>query len=146
VLGSRLANPPASPTGRIVRCGRHPRRKDASLDEIKNIAVPITRRATSKKARRAGRPQSAPDQVVGGAIGLPRPAARALRPLDHHRYHIGQRLRVLGGGNHWSRLGGYCKVLALMPHEGGPFLYRIRSEIESFERVVAEADLVADAD
>jgi hypothetical protein len=28
-----------------------------------------------------------------------------------------------------------------MPHEGGPFLYRIRSEVENFERVVAEADL-----
>jgi hypothetical protein len=29
-----------------------------------------------------------------------------------------------------------------MPYEGrGPLLYRVRSDIEAFERVVAEADL-----
>jgi hypothetical protein len=112
------------------------------LDEIKSIAVPVTRRLPAKKARRAGRPQSAPDQIVGGEVGAHRAAPRVLRPLGHHRYRVGQRLRVLGGGNHWSRLGGYCKVLALMPHEGGQFLYRIRSEVESFERIVAEGDLL----
>jgi hypothetical protein len=28
-----------------------------------------------------------------------------------------------------------------MPHEGGAFYYRVRSETENFERVVAEGDL-----
>ena len=109
---------------------------------MKSIAVPVTRRAPAKKPRRAGRPQFAPDQTVGGDVGPPRLPARQLRPVGHHRYSVGQRLRVLGGGNHWSRQGGYCSIVSLMPHEGGQFLYRIRSEGESFERIVAEADLV----
>lgn len=82
----------------------------------------------------------APDHGVGGEVGparAPRPLTRALR----HRYHVGQRLRMLGGGSTWGRLDGYCKVVALMPHEGGTFNYRVRSEAENFERIVAEADL-----
>jgi len=41
-----------------------------------------------------------------------------------------------------ARAGSFCKVTALLPYEGhGSLLYRVRSETEQFERVVAEADL-----
>mgnify|MGYP000085350222 CR=1 FL=1 len=117
------------------------------MDSIKSIAVPVTRREPAKKKpRRAGHPQQAPDGGVGGSVGLPRPAPRPLRPVGHHSFRVGQRLRVVGGGYQWSRQGGWCRVVALMPHEGGAFLYRIRSEVENFERVVAEADLVDDGE
>lgn len=46
------------------------------------------------------------------------------------------------GGNVLARAGSYCKVVSLLPYEGhGTLLYRVRSESESFERVIAEADL-----
>jgi hypothetical protein len=116
------------------------RANDPPADETKSIAVPVTRRS-AVKPRRAGHPQSAPDQVVGGQVGPPRAPAREFRPTSKHRYHVGQRLRLLGGGSAWSRSGGACKVIAQMPSERGTFHYRVRSEVESFERVVAEADL-----
>jgi hypothetical protein len=111
------------------------------VEEMKSIAVPATRRMGTKP-RRGGHPANAPDQVVGGSIGPYRKAAAiASTPPASHRYRIGQRLRLLGGGATWARQSGYCKVIALMPHEAGVFLYRVRSDIESFERVVAESDL-----
>ena len=111
------------------------------MDKIKSIAVPVTQRAPARKPRRAGHPQAAPDQSVGGDVGPPREPPRRFRPQGTHRYRIGQRLRIAGGGRYWGHLGGYCRVIALMPHESGPFLYRIRSETENFERIVAEVDL-----
>lgn len=104
--------------------------------------MPVTRRALATKPRRAGHPQIPPDHGVGGEVGERRVPHRPARAALQHRFHVGQRLRVLGGGRQWGRLEGYCKVVALMPHEGGALMYRIRSEVENFERVVAEADLV----
>ncbi len=111
------------------------------MDKIKSIAVPVTRRSAPKKLRRAGHPQLQPDEGVGGHIGERRPP-RTAATVPAHRYHIGQRLRMLGGGRYWGRLDGTCRVVALLPHESGVFQYRVRSETENFERVVAETDLV----
>ena len=55
----------------------------------------------------------------------------------------GERLRMVGGGTTLRRDESICRVTSLLPHEGGPLLYRVRSELESFERVVAESDLSA---
>lgn len=112
------------------------------MDKLKSIAVP-TKRPVAAKPRRAGRPQVAADDTnVGGKVGAGRTVATAPRPAQRHRYHVGQRLRLLGGGSTRARADGGCKVVSLMPHEGGAFYYRVRSETENFERVVAEADLV----
>jgi hypothetical protein len=111
------------------------------LDKIKSIAVPVTRRSAPGRPRRAGHPQSPPDEGVGGKIGeLRRQLPGAGMPAAH-LYHVGQRLRMLGSGRYWGRLEGTCRVVALLPHEAGAFHYRVRSETENFERVVAEADL-----
>jgi hypothetical protein len=108
---------------------------------MKSIAVPVVRRPTAARPRKAGHPQTPPqDHVVGGKVGAPRPATAPVQSAKH-RYHVGQRLRLAGGGSAWTRASGSCKVTALLPHESGPFLYRVRSEAESFERVVAEVDL-----
>lgn len=105
--------------------------------------MPVTRRTPVKKARRAGHPQIAPDHHgVGGDVGPLRTVPRPPHQQHiRHRFHVGQRLRIVGGGRYWGRLDGYCKVVALMPHEGGTLNYRVRSEAENFERIVAEADL-----
>jgi hypothetical protein len=115
------------------------------LDKIKSVAVPVTRRSVLRKPRRAGHPQTAPDDGIGGQVAPSRPrplgATVSGKPAPRHRYHVGQRLRLVGGGNYWARSAGTCRVIALMPYEGGAFYYRVRSETESFERVVAEGDL-----
>jgi hypothetical protein len=45
------------------------------------------------------------------------------------------------GGREFSRSASACVVLALLPYEGGPLRYRVRSDNENFERIVDEADL-----
>ena len=76
-------------------------------------------------------------------MGAGRRPTPAMAEIAKHRYGVGERLQMLGGGRSWARAEAVCRVTALMPHERGPLLYRVRSEVESFERVVAEDDLVA---
>jgi hypothetical protein len=115
---------------------------------MKSIAVPVTRKSivSDKKKRRAGRPAGHPavpptDIVVGGRVGPVRAQAGEPRAVTGHRYHVGQRLRMANGGRSWSRPDTVCRVLALLPIEGGPLRYRVRSEAENFERIVDEIDL-----
>jgi len=58
-----------------------------------------------------------------------------------HRYKMGMRLLMTPGGMTVSRQASQCKVTFVLPFEGGQLLYRVRSDIEAFERVVTEADL-----
>ena len=77
--------------------------------------------------------------VISPAIRRP---TRAVQAHPTHRFHVGERLRMANGGNSLARAGSTCKVIALLPYEGhGALLYRVRSDTEAFERVVAEADL-----
>ena len=49
---------------------------------------------------------------------------------------------MLNGGRTLARAAAFCKVVSQQPNEAhGPLLYRVRSETEAFERIVAEADL-----
>ena len=126
---------------------------------MKSIAVPVTRKsvvsAKKKKPRPAGHPAVAPSDSLlmvtpptRGARGTPpppRPVAAEPRPVTLHRYHVGQRLRMQSGGRNWARPETICRVLALLPVEGGPLRYRVRSEAESYERIVDEIDLTIPA-
>ena len=106
------------------------------LDKLKSIAVPVTRRSIAGKPRKGGKTQVAPS--AAGTSEAPR---RDAAEGPQHRYGVGQRLKLLGSGRYWARSAGLCQVVALLPYEGGPLLYRVRSEAESFERVVPEGDL-----
>jgi hypothetical protein len=64
-----------------------------------------------------------------------------MRRANTHRYATGDRLAMAPGGREISRTAAACLVLALLPHEGGPLRYRVRSENETFERIVDEGDL-----
>ena len=103
---------------------------------MKSIAVPVARKRASAAVAVSTVPQASGDVADRGES---RRAARV--PAGTHRYRVGQQLKVVGSGRNWGRVGGLCKVVALMPHEAGPFLYRVRTDTENFERVVAEADL-----
>jgi hypothetical protein len=58
-----------------------------------------------------------------------------------HRYTIGQMLELRSAPRHSNRPAGPCEVIACLPHDKGPVLYRVKSWGESYERVVEETDL-----
>lgn len=107
------------------------------MPPIKSISVVPTKRGGLRKQ---------PSPTVGAtdgplSIALARPARRTM-PQATHRYRVGERLHMSGGGNVAQRAASACKIVALLPYEGyGALLYRVRSDTESFERIVAEADL-----
>jgi hypothetical protein len=58
-----------------------------------------------------------------------------------HRYKVGQTLNF-----HPMRMGSpaaprECKILRLLPVEGGTIQYRIKCDSEPFERVAKESEL-----
>lgn len=58
-----------------------------------------------------------------------------------HRFEVGQMLDLSSAPLHSNRPKGPCKVLACLPLENGPALYRVQCLSERNERVVEEADL-----
>ena len=124
--------------GRRISTG-DPSERLTVLEHLKSIAVPVTlKRGGAAKAAAAAREATDP-KVQWHRRQEPLPTVKA----KLHRYHIGQQLRMVAGGRSWARPEGPCRVVALLPHDSGPFLYRIRSEAESFERVISEDDLTA---
>lgn len=103
------------------------------MSKLPSIAVPITRRSTKKA-------HTPPPELPVAAPARRAPRTAAPVPV-RHRFHIGQRLKMLGAGRYWGRAGGFCSVIALLPAEHGAPQYRVRSEAEAFERVVVEGDL-----
>lgn len=109
------------------------------MPPLKSVAVKPSKRG-------GGRKQPSPTvEAESDAIAymptLARPARRATAQPTH-RYHIGDRLRMDGGGYSVARQAAACRIVALLPYEGrGALLYRVRSDTEQFERIVAEADL-----
>lgn len=111
------------------------------MDTFKSIAVPVTRRQAAGKVRRAvdaANSDSASGSVVA-EFRRQQPQQAAAHPV--HRFGVGQRLTMARGSRDIARPAALCQVVALLPHESGPLLYRVRSELESFERVVDEVDL-----
>jgi len=96
-----------------------------------DIAVPITRGPSRVRTSDSELPVL-PLRLAANDAGSARP---------RHRYRVGARLRMNNGGNSLARQSGFCRVTFVLPYEGGQLLYRVKSEAESFERVVAETDL-----
>jgi len=113
----------------------------------RNHTVPPLKSVSVKPIKRGGgRKQPSPtvdaaeDEAALGPV-IARPPRRVLAQPEH-RYRVGDRLRMDGGGYSVARQAAACKIVALLPYEGrGALLYRVRSDTEQFERIVAEADL-----
>ena len=111
------------------------------MSPSKTIAIPANPGARRGKRVTASAPVEAAKEDIATISSLRKPA-RPVLAQPAHRYHAGERLRMAQGGYSVVRAGSFCKVTALLPYEGhGALLYRVRSETEQFERVVAEADL-----
>ncbi|MGV3651762.1 MAG: hypothetical protein ACO1OK_10080 [Devosia sp.] len=100
-------------------------------DSLKSIAVPVNARGRKSRAIKA--PAASGTSAGEVAISLQRaqPGVTAA-----HTYRVGQRLvyRTLMGNS-------TCTVLRLLPVEKGVLCYRVRSDIESYERNVEESAL-----
>ena len=109
------------------------------MPPLKSISVTPTRRG-------GGRKQPSPT-VDDDAESLPLQVALSRSPRrvvaqPTHRYHVGENVRMTGGGQSVQRAASGCKIVFLLPYEGhGALLYRVRSVTESFECIVAEGDL-----
>jgi hypothetical protein len=120
---------------------------------IKTIAIPPNpgaRRGQRIAASSAASVQpaiAAEDGAILPPIARHPAPARTVLAQPSHRYRVGERLKMTNGGYSVARAGSFCKVMSLLPYEGhGALLYRVRSETEQFERVVAEADLSRNRD
>lgn len=59
-----------------------------------------------------------------------------------HRFSIGQRVRLHSGQRGLRASGGSFKIIRALPIErAGEVRYRIKSEVEQFERVADEVNL-----
>jgi hypothetical protein len=58
-----------------------------------------------------------------------------------HRYKVGQILDLRSSPRSTNRPAGPCEVIACLPHDRGPILYRVKSTSENNERVVEEFNL-----
>jgi len=106
------------------------------VESFKSIAVPVTRRQAVGKAKRA-----VDTQTSDSAAEFRRQQPQEVTAHPVHRFTVGDRLTMARGSRDIARPAALCQVVALLPHETGPLLYRVRSELESFERVVDEVDL-----
>ena len=58
------------------------------------------------------------------------------------RFRAGQRVQVTRA-NSFGGTGGFCSIVAPLPRDTGPQQYRVRSDGESFDRIVDEVRLEA---
>jgi len=98
---------------------------------FKSIAIP---------SRLAPKKGSEPSKAYMPATSVPA-SPRAMRVGSGHRYAVGDRLRMASGGREIARGASTCLITAVLPHEGGPLRYRVRSESENYDRIIDEGDL-----
>ena len=58
-----------------------------------------------------------------------------------HKFKVGQMLELSSAPLRSNRPKGACKVLACLPYDNGPAIYRVKCVNENNERVVEEQDL-----
>ena len=104
------------------------------MSSFKNIAIPP--RGLKRNGRWSGEDRQPYAPATGVSV-----AGRITRAGQRHRFAVGQRLAMAPGGREISRGASTCRVVFLLPYEGGPLRYRVRSDNESFERIVEENDL-----
>jgi hypothetical protein len=61
--------------------------------------------------------------------------------MPHHKYTVGQAVDFTPGRWGFPASAREYKIIRLLPIEGGHLLYRIKSAVETFERVAKESEL-----
>jgi hypothetical protein len=111
------------------------------MPPLKTVAVQPIKRGGGRK-QPSPTADELPDEEGAPLASSPSRTPRRVQPQPEHRFRVGERLRMNGGGHSVARLAAACKIVSLLPYEGrGALLYRVRSDNEAFERIVAESDL-----
>lgn len=78
-----------------------------------------------------------PIGVISTKLGMSRHASIT------HKYKVGETVGF--SPSRWSMRApsGNCKVIRLLPHDGGENLYRVKCASEPFERIARESELLA---
>ncbi|WP_224704903.1 hypothetical protein [Devosia aquimaris] len=58
-----------------------------------------------------------------------------------HKYAVDQTLDLLPSHGSTTRRAAPCRIVALLPYEGRQVQYKVQSSLESYQRIVSEADL-----
>jgi hypothetical protein len=126
----------------VIECGEHRLEHGQIAELYGDQSYPLPRIRIGVTA--AGRSHRSDAQASHRRL---RPDAARLPPVaagipSGHKHRVGDRMRLRPGGYSVARQAAYCRIVSLMPQEKGPPLYRIKSELESFERVVTESELL----
>jgi hypothetical protein len=70
----------------------------------------------------------------------PRPRAER-RPMDYHKFAVGQTLLFSPAASEPVKVKGFYSVVRLMPPDNGDNQYRLKSDTDGHERVVRESQL-----
>lgn len=100
----------------------------------KSIAIPSRLKAGGKSSR-------APK---ASAVEVPvrrRVPAPANRATPTHRFAVGELVTVTQPSRLSVPQAGRYRILRHLPYEGGTLMYRVQSEADIYERVVAEGDI-----
>lgn len=62
--------------------------------------------------------------------------------MTHFRFAVGQYVSV-EYSKHYRQAAGAFRVIATMPNDGGAIQYRVKGDLEKFERIVDELHLAA---
>lgn len=71
-------------------------------------------------------------------------ATRRSNGVSAHKFNVGQTVYFAGAMAARTSSGGAYRVVRLLPHDGGDYLYRIKSMGEAYERVAKESQLERD--
>jgi hypothetical protein len=101
------------------------------------IAVPVRTKG------RSATPQHS--RTAHSSLSI-RPVAVSQLPANEanpkHQFRVGQRLKMTSGGSLLERVGSMVTVLHLQPYERNELRYRVRSDLENYERIVVESQLI----
>lgn len=100
----------------------------------KSIAIPSRLKAGGKSSR-------APKAAVVEAPVRRRIQPAPSRATPTHRFAVGELVTVTQPSRLSVPQAGRYRILRHLPYEGGTLMYRVQSEADIYERVVAEGDI-----
>ena len=61
--------------------------------------------------------------------------------MHHHRFPAGHKVRLNGPKRYSNAASGVYDISGLLPERDGELQYRIKSDLESYHRVVSESQI-----
>jgi hypothetical protein len=125
-----------------------PYHEDVQMERTTRPSIAVMPRRNDRRST-AAQPSIAKVTVELGPVAPP-PARlpevsgqTGPRERKMHRFAVGERVQLFSGGFLTSRAYSGCLILRQLPYEGRELQYRVKSDLESWERIVTESHLAA---